>query len=135
MHDSVKDKFRDIIRETLCPYATTSKVAYSRPWSQDRNFRENLAAIATQLGEFCDYARKLRFHAFVCELYSVNAHEFEHVVALFRKFLISLSESDPAQSACMKTDLLQPSWQFEFSALRLFIILFAPCYEPWHPKY
>lgn len=125
--------FAAVKRTTPCPYARGARVSYGPPWDTAlgaTNWERN----ALSLAEWASTARRSGSHGFVVEICDPRAGDLYFVTELLKTGLQQLSRFDPERSDCLKRDIEDTGWQFEFAGLRLFVNTFAPCYPPAHSK-
>lgn len=127
--------FKDLKDRTLCPFARSAKIWFGPPWDTSLRFRENCSIQATDLRRFCEAAYEGRYHGFVAGLRVGDAAQnAEDVKVAFRDFLNGLAAEDASCGRCMAQHPLSEDWQFEFGDVRMFLNVFAPCYERPHSK-
>ena len=136
MDKKAVDGFLEIVRNTLCPYASSAQVIFGPAWEAELPFEDNIKNNAGSLSQFCHRAFANRLHGFAMEIIAgEKATQFEAVKHLFYSALKELNKHDPDLSNCMSADYTQIGWQFEFGGIRLFVNVFAPCYPERHTKY
>jgi hypothetical protein len=127
--------FERLRAETRCPFAKAAKVWFGPDWLPKLGWSGNVARHAVELRLFAERAATERYHGFASEVrIGPRAVDFESVRAGFRDYLGSLAEADPDCARSLAADLTVKEWQFEFSGVRMFLNVFAPCYPQPHSK-
>jgi hypothetical protein len=129
------DEFKQLKLETLCPFAKSAKIWYGPDWDFALTFRENVSSQTDDLRRFAQSALVGRFHGYVAEIgIGKAATEFESVRHAFRNYLRELASSDESCNRCFETNPMDLGWQFEYANVRMFLNVFAPCYQRPHSK-
>ncbi|MDH3030143.1 YqcI/YcgG family protein [Methylobacterium fujisawaense] len=128
--------FEALRAATLCPFARRAEVRYSPPWDEANGFHANVAAHAGALATFVAEGERDALHGFVSEIViGDGAHDFDRVRRSFNAYLVGLAEYDDDCRLAMNCDKLAAEWQFSFRGMRMFLNVFAPCYQPPHSKF
>ncbi len=92
---------------------------------------KNLARIFPHFNLFVGVSRQLELDGYVIELSSPEfGQTLERLCSTVRGVLSYFSDRDPLRLNCMKQEIEDPSWWFSFDGERMFLLAFAPCYEP-----
>lgn len=127
--------FEEMRLRTLCPYAGRARITYGPRWSDADSPEVNLRRAASSCARWAGTARENASHGFVMEVGLTDAGDFEAVRIAFGATLRALNERDPNRSECMGREIDSTEWQYEFAGERLFVNVFAPCYQPPHGKH
>lgn len=134
--DSHADAFSRLQERTLCPFAEGARIWRSPAWDNSLSVLTNYSIIARELGRFVLFDRAATLHGFCAEVrLGAAACDFESVRVGFRDLLFGLASEDESCRRCLAADVLAPDWQFEFSGMRMFLNVFAPCYPFPHSKW
>ena len=128
--------FADVVQATSCLFARSARIEHGPQWQPHQSFKANVDRNAQALETFADRIERDRLHGFVIEISAGEAAADFHVVTeVFGRVMSGLAGRDPHQAHCMTRDIEDPQWQFEFSGLRMFTSVFAPCYDRTHTKF
>jgi len=97
---------------------------------------ENIHLQSNELEEFSQKAFSEKYHGFLAGIdIGDAAKNFESVRCSFRDFIYAISETDESCKNSLNSDFMDLDWQFEFSNTRMFLNVFAPCYQQPHSKW
>lgn len=128
--------FERLRARTFCPFARKSKVRYTRVWNDAVDYAANIENQAKDLEQFVDEQDSYKAHGYVSQIrLGARSSVFESVKREFARYLVELSKHDTSCRACLQQDIVDKQWQFTFKNARLFLNVFAPCYDGNHSKY
>ncbi|MBL0941233.1 MAG: YqcI/YcgG family protein [Alphaproteobacteria bacterium] len=129
------EKFNIIRNQIECPYAKLAKIWGSPDWKMQESFTNNLKNIMPVLNRFTKIAPSENLDGFVIAAPKKYGNALDTLIKFTRKSLQFFSEADPKGEHCMNKKIDDPTWQFSYNGLRLFIITFAPLYLKIHSRY
>src|SRR3954451_15096581 len=129
------EAFQKIVGQTYCPYAKAAKIWYGPLWDMGATYFKNIESHVIGLRQFVQVAKAQCYHGFVSEIViGPEARDFGAVKRAFRQYLYSLASTDSSCRRCMEEVCSDKYWQFEYADVRMFLNVFAPCYEVLHSK-
>ena len=105
-------------------------------WDRSLSSCDNTRLHAEALSAFVRVAEEGRIQGFVSEIViGPDAQRLEGVRRRFKGYLADLARHDDDCRRTLDLDKLGPGWQFSFAGMRMFLNVFAPCYEQPHSKF
>lgn len=131
-----RDYFSEVQNTTLCPFARDARIAWASSWRKEQTDDVNFARIGEDLAAFCSSAQSDKMHGFVMAI-DAGPDGLSDIDSVARRFAESIAALDRCDGGggLDRTAVDQVGWQWEYAGLRLFLNVFAGCYEPWHPKH
>lgn len=129
-----ENSFTKIQHTSCCLFAAASVVEVDSAWDSELSFGENSRAAAKRLEAFCERSRHEHFDGYVLEVKGGLGRTLPGLCRVIRELLWQFSECDPFGAMCMRADLRSTTWRFQFAGVVFYLVVFAPCYGPDHPR-
>jgi hypothetical protein len=133
MNDAVYS-FREIQKNTACPFAPSSRYWGAPNWKNNKSETENWRVIATELLKFLIVSRKEKLDGFIVSAPSYFSENIESLACFFAKSLKTLSSYDSKKSNCLNKEI-DCLWNYEFEGEAMFISVFGTCYDRSNPRF
>jgi FPC/CPF motif-containing protein YcgG len=120
-----------------CSFAERARSVFATSyWNSTRGLRENLGAALPSLNTFMQRQETERLDAWIFAIPNpVYASSVATLASTAHTILAFLADHDPFRSQGL-TDMIEtPEWEFYYAGVGLFVIAFAPCYPPSHPRW
>lgn len=127
--------FSQIIKGTMCPFASKARVDYASLWDENTPLPDMIKLWHGELEKFSNAMHDSPFDGFV--LVGVGdkiAQDIATLSEFVRTVLDGIAELDCGQTLDSQ-DIIQTDWQFTFSGQRMFLVTFASFYPENNPRH
>jgi len=130
--------FKNIMNQTQCLFAQTSRIWGNIEWNHQLSIEENVKASIESFRKFLKASKYEHLDGYVFELTPGKFYgsTVEKLGESLRLLLTALAKHDSTSNSFIRSENLEKlSWQFSFDQTPTFITTFGPCYPKTHSRY